>query len=662
MSDVEQIYILENEKNNDYLKKYSFYIPNYQRGYKWSEKNIKDLLNDINSIGNDNKKDHCLHNLTIIEKDGKYEVVDGQQRLTTIFLLLKYLGYEEIYNLDYQIREETRYFIYNKDNEFIRIIGEIKNNEKTKDIFSNLVGKNKIYNKQDIYFICDVLFHMYQWFINPKNNNPQNFENFENLEDKIKNNLQNVYFYKHELTGIKGETVFANLNSGRVPLTDIELIKADLIINISEEKNKSLNNDILLNEIRINIGRLWDEMESFLAQDEVWYWIAANNKSANKLSLLFDLIKIKTFKDYRDILENKKNNKTSNDILDDIKDYYYTIKDWYYDNDMYHLVGVAVNIDISIKDLLPQKTDDGKYKLKSKYELKNKIIQSIIKEISIREHYGKIKLNKNQANKDKYILYEDLSYQNNNSNNKYIEKIMLLLNCLEGYNFNKETKTFNEGFRYRFDLHNKEKWSIEHIFPQKIKNSGDKEKYKKYIKSYLIDLISYLLLDKESNQSQENLKMVLNTLNNEINDKNEIDSIINDINNSNKEYKIDDIINKIKTVIENNNFNNIDDINQTINNIGFIQQIGNLALLPTKANSSLQNDIFEEKRDKLLKKLSKENIFVPPLTLKIFSKNFDGADRTKVYWTPNDFVVYLNYQKAQLEKILNLLKIIKDKK
>ena len=629
MSDENKIYIRD-------LNNYSFYIPNYQRGYKWSEKNIEDLLNDINSIGKDDKKDHCLHNLTIIKKDGKYEVVDGQQRLTTIFLLLKYLGYEKIYNLDYQIREETRYFIYNKDNEFIRIIGEIKNNEKTKDIFSNLVEKNKSYNKQDIYFICDVLFHMHQWFINPKNNNPQNFENFENfesLEDKIKNNLQNVYFYKHELENksiegenknIKGETVFSNLNSGRVPLTDIELIKADLIINISEEKNKSLNNDILLNEIRINIGRLWDEMESFLAQDEVWYWIAANNKSANKLSLLFDLINIKTFKDYKDILENKENNKTSNDILenkennktsndilDDIKDYYYTIKDWYYDNDMYHLVGVAVNIGLLIKDLLPKKTDDSKYKLK------NKIIQSIIKKLKI-----------DDKDSLKKTLYEDLNYNNNKND---IKNIMLLLNCFEGYNFD-EQLSFNEGFRYRFDLHNKEEWSIEHIFPQKATE--------KNCKSYILDLI---FLFKEENKESE-LKTILNELNID-------DNIIND------REKLKEKINEKENI-------DINKINEIINNTQFIdiQSMGNLALLSKNINSSLQNGIFEEKRTILLKKISEENIFVPPLTLKIFSKNFDGADRTKVYWTPNDFGVYLNYQKAQLEKILNLLKIIKDKK
>ncbi|MCZ9839072.1 DUF262 domain-containing protein [Brachyspira hyodysenteriae] len=529
MSDENKIYIRD-------LIKYSFYIPNYQRGYKWSKENIKDLLNDINSIDNDNKKDHCLHNLTIIEKNGKYEVVDGQQRLTTIFLLLKYLGYEEIYNLDYQIREETRNFIYNKLRDVINLIKDIENsenNEKIKAIFTNLIKYNNKYNKQDIYFICDALFCMHQWFT-------------DNTDNKIYDNLQNVYFYKHELTGIKGETVFANLNSGKVPLTDIELIKADLIINISEEKNKSLNNDILLNEIRINIGRLWDEMESFLAQDEVWYWIAANNKSANKLSLLFDLINIKTFSDYKkcikennktsnDILENKENNKTSNDILDDIKDYYYTIKDWYYDNDMYHLVGIAVNIGLSINSLFEIEED-------SKDKLKKKIIQSIIKKLKI-----------DDKDSLKKTLYEDLNYNNNKND---IKNIMLLLNCFEGYNFD-EQLSFNKGFRYRFDLHNKEEWSIEHIFPQKIKNSGDKEKYEKYIKSYLIDLISYLLLDKESNQSQENLKMVLNTLNNEIDDKSKIniDNIIDEINNFNKKYDINDIINKIKTVIENNNFN-----------------------------------------------------------------------------------------------------------
>ena len=567
-----------------------------------------------------------MYNLTVKSRDKiNYEVVDGQQRLTTIYLLLKYLEIkeEETYNLYYQIREKTKDFI---DSKLKEVIINIKNNHyEIEKIFSDLVKYNNNYNKQDIYFICNALYCMHQWFTN-------------NTDNKIYDKLKNVYFYKHELTGIKGETVFANLNSGRVPLTDIELIKADLIINISEEKNKSLKNDILLNEIRINIGRLWDEMESFLAQDEVWYWIAANNKSANKLSLLFDLINIKTFKDYKDILENKENNKTSNDILNKIKDYYYTIKDWYYDNDMYHLVGIAVNIGKSIKDLLPEKTDNGKYKLKNKKELKNKIIQSIIDNLSL-------KIDDNDSLKIRETLYEDLNYNNNKND---IKNIMLLLNCFEGYNFNKETKTFNEGFRYRFDLHNKEKWSIEHIFPQ----NATKENYK----SYILDLIC---LFEENKEELKNICGILGIVNNN-----------NNNNNENIEELKNLIIEKLKKTIDEKkenddekeyiDINKINEINKISNNIVFdIQKIGNLALLSKNINSSLQNYIFEEKRTILLKKISEENIFVPPLTLKIFSKNFDEADRTKAYWTPNDFEAYLKYQKAQLKEII---KLIEDKK
>ena len=637
MIDENKIYILENEKNKDYLKNYSFYIPNYQRGYKWSKENIEDLLNDINSIGKDGKAEHCLHNLTIInnEDKGQYEVVDGQQRLTTIYLLLNYLNSEEIYNLDYQIREETKHFINKKLKE---IIEKIHNDNSSIDIFNSVkeeeidikkedgTDEESSYNKQDIYFICDALFCMHQWF-NPKNNNHQNFENSENLEEKIKNNLKNVYFYKHEITGIKGETVFANLNSGKVALTDIELIKADLIINISEnieKENKEKNNDVLLNEIRSNIGRLWDEMESFLAQDEVWHWIAANNKSANKLSLLFNLIGIEFFKDY----ENKKNNKTSNDILDEIKDYYYTIKDWYYDNDMYHLVGIAINIDIKIDKLFEIKENIAK----NKCELKSEIIQSIINKLSLKiddnDSIKSIKIGETQ--------YEDLNYQNR----KYIEKIMLLLNCLEGYNFN--NKTFNKGFRYRFDLHNKENWSIEHIFPQ----NATKENYK----SYILDLI---FLFKEENKKEENKK--------EENKKEELKKICGILgivnNNENIEELKKLIIEKLREFINENKDIDINKIKEISDNMQFmdIQSIGNLALLSKNINSSLKNDIFEEKRNKLLKKLSEENIFIPPLTLKIFSKNFDGAERTKAYWTPTDFNAYINYQEKQLKKIFKII-------
>ena len=194
-------------------------------------------------------------------------------------MILKYLG-KEYYSLSYKIRQNTEDFFNNEINDIIKNLKDNKY-KKELELFNDMKNKNNNYDKQDIYYICRALFTIYNWF--NKNYKDKPIEAF--IEK-----LESVYFYKHEIkTNIKGETMFSNLNSGRVPLTDIELIKADLIINISKIETKGNENEILINEKRSNIGRLWDEMESWLAQDEVWYWIAPKNNSVNKLSLLFDL-------------------------------------------------------------------------------------------------------------------------------------------------------------------------------------------------------------------------------------------------------------------------------------------------------------------------------------------------------------------------------------
>ncbi|WP_288519511.1 DUF262 domain-containing protein [uncultured Brachyspira sp.] len=250
------------EENKIFVKKENIkksIIPNYQRGYKWEISNVEDLLNDINDINNIDKNEHCLHNLTIIENENKWEIVDGQQRLTTIFLILKYLN-KECYSLSYKIRQNTEDFFNNEINDIIKNLKDNKY-KKELELFNDMKNKNNNYNKQDIYYICRALFTIYNWF--NKNYKDKPIEAF--IEK-----LESVYFYKHEIkTNIKGETIFSNLNSGRVPLTYIELIKADLIINISKLETKGNENEILINEKRSNIGRLWDEMESWLAQDEV---------------------------------------------------------------------------------------------------------------------------------------------------------------------------------------------------------------------------------------------------------------------------------------------------------------------------------------------------------------------------------------------------------
>lgn len=586
-------------------EKWNFIIPNYQRGYKWSEKNVNALLDDINSIGKNNEKKHCLHNLTVIKKENNteyIEVIDGQQRLTTIFLIFNYLKCKEKklkinYTLDYKIRWETKHFLDNKLNDVIKKI--IKEEYKeTKDLFEEIkntkitnIDDKSTYNKQDIYFICNVLFFINKWF----NDNPNN---------NIINNFDKTYFYEHDLTAreIKGETIFANLNSGKIDLTDIELIKADLIINISKQKSEN-NNDVLINEIRSNIGRLWDEMEIWLGQDKVWFWIINNSKNyTNKLHLLFELL-LGEKEDMYDIYKKQLEKMSYEDILEKIKYYYYTIKNWYYDNDFYHLVGIAIGIGIKLKDIIEL----------SKDKTKNKFIEKLIEEI-------KSKINIYTWHKKIYVgdyYYNDLNY---NDTKDSINQIFLLLNALEGFS----NRHFNDSFRYRFDLHHKQKWSIEHILPQNPK--------KKNIEYCLKDLILYLI-----NMDKKEYKNNIYNIQNE--------NIKNLIEECRKEKEIDE--QKINDFITSNN--DYESIKKEINNLGFIHSIGNLVLLNTNINSSLSNMIFKDKRDVLIKKITNEGAFIPPLTLKIFSKNFDEADREKEYWTHNDFEKYIEYQENKLK-------------
>ena len=76
-----------------------FYIPSYQRGYRWTEKQVKALLTDIWDFRNSNPKTdefYCLQPIVVAKEininKGPWELIDGQQRLTTIYIILSYFN------------------------------------------------------------------------------------------------------------------------------------------------------------------------------------------------------------------------------------------------------------------------------------------------------------------------------------------------------------------------------------------------------------------------------------------------------------------------------------------------------------------------------------------------------------------------------------------
>ena len=113
----------------DILSKDTYVIPIYQRNYEWDRLQIARLIEDINSIGNDEQ--YYLGTLvTFRRNDGSYELVDGQQRHTTLNLIKAVLGERDKFNLDFQARTECRLFF----KELSEDIDRISYNEKTQNL------------------------------------------------------------------------------------------------------------------------------------------------------------------------------------------------------------------------------------------------------------------------------------------------------------------------------------------------------------------------------------------------------------------------------------------------------------------------------------------------------------------------------------------------
>ena len=67
-----------------------FYVPSYQRGYRWGKTEVERLLDDVYST--EGKRNYCLQPVVVRKTGDRYELIDGQQRLTTIFLIYKYMN------------------------------------------------------------------------------------------------------------------------------------------------------------------------------------------------------------------------------------------------------------------------------------------------------------------------------------------------------------------------------------------------------------------------------------------------------------------------------------------------------------------------------------------------------------------------------------------
>lgn len=248
-----------------------FIIPKYQRGYKWTETHIKDLLDDLDDFfkeSNDDNMDsfYCLQPLCVRQGIGKTEtikgitlnseskindilnqvksyfnenriwrVIDGQQRLTTIFLILSYLNINNKYSIEYESRDKSAIYL------------------------NDINTKHDDDNNIDFYHINVVYKTIKKWFENKDDENKEKF-----IRKFIRNLLTRTKFiwYECDCSNESDEIeIFTRLNIGKIGLTNAELIKA-IFLNI-----KNLEGDELLQK---KIAQEWDDIEKSLQNNEFW--------------------------------------------------------------------------------------------------------------------------------------------------------------------------------------------------------------------------------------------------------------------------------------------------------------------------------------------------------------------------------------------------------
>jgi len=432
-------------------KKINFNVPAYQRGYRWNKLNVTDLLDDLLEFMQDGSsgKFYCLQPL-VVKKIGenRYNVIDGQQRLTTIFIILKYLenllkeenGIDEIYTLGYETRKDS------------------------KDFLQNIASKTQDESNQNMDYFC--MYQAYEaiksWFENK--NASELLEIFTNSKD----DKYHIEFIWYEVEDNEDEVkIFARLNSGKIPLTNAELIKA-LFLNVRNLKTRSAPKECSENEIitkQIEISKEWDEIE-YTLQDDDFFKFLTKNDYPTRIELLFEILsgvkntELDRYAIYRHFSDMAKEGDLSH-IWTDIKKIFLTFKFWFKDTEYYHLVGFLVVSGISnIKEIY------GKAKDETKSDF-NIFLKKKIKE--------KIKI-------------EDIDRFDYEKNRKDIENILLFFNIATILN----NKSSN--IRFSFSEFSTKRWSLEHIHAQNDKGLKDKkaqdvwlENMKKYIKEDAIE-------------------------------------------------------------------------------------------------------------------------------------------------------------------------------
>lgn len=538
--------------------------------------------------------------------------MDGQQRLTTLTVILSYLNEYELINekLQYNVRKETEEFL----KEYFFKPNELKNIQNWEQFLENTSIKGKDYDYQDVFYLFNAYKAIQTWF-----------ETYPNsvtaMKDKI---LNHVKLIVNLPKNIEEQELFENLNRKRVPLDGADLIRALIITRVAKKKigdiDDSIKQNVLINERRVKIGLMLDRINHWWADENkknYFHQFTKESKVPDEESISFNdvtypinhLYKLYVLAYGEGVLDMEFFEKKviEDGFLDELQLLQRTMDNWCNDKELYHLIlftsiyareKIKEEPVLSFKELLHQ--------WKKLY--RKDFIRFLKKRIASTEVFNDL-INQTERCKEEN---EKTAFLENWYDNKLIT-VSVLLDIISILSSNNTCLPARHFKAYKEDL--------EHIFPQTPVGDRIKDKIKQtqILKEY-IDIINQSLSEEE--------KININDC---------------DIDWENQNWK-DDI--KFR-------------INNRIEKVIPVNSLGNMCVLHESVNRGYGNDFFLEKRIDIMRK-SQEGFFIRPHVYDAFNKIFlerhDESIDMKMMnrWDRSDILARREYIIKRISNFLNI--------
>ena len=621
----------------------NYFIPSYQRGYRWGKRQVQDLLEDLYKFATDNNKTegafYCLQPVVVKKCDEKtisdnnlfselddnvwYEVIDGQQRLTSLYILFKYLINKS--RID-DMKEEYGKNLFQIAYQTLGISKAVLENPEIPDNSS-----------PNSFYITDAYKNIAEWFESlPTNKSIPQVKKIRDMfldllvSDKNSNNsfgyVQVIWYESTDPDPIK---IFTRLNIGKIPLRNAELIKALFL---------QKRDDTELSEIQqIQIAKEWDQIEATLQDKRIWAFLNENipdmpahiefifnvifnvegKEEKKKLGENQECLSLKpkdreawikkkfedkygtddyaTFRFFSERFE-KADRDTIKKQWDTVREYYETFNEWYNNPLWYHYIGFLIYCKEPIINIYEQ------YQGKTKRDFVSSLISLIQDKLKVTLTVsGDIEKNGTP------VVYD-------NKTKECLKQLLVLYNIEYIVQKNKDNDISYVVFP--FDLFKIEKWDIEHVDSFTTNPLTDKAQQKEWLKTAIEDLdeigINYKTVAKITDLERT--------------------AITNFIEGTGTQATFDEIKLIVSKLAD-------EDLTAEESSKDAKNSIGNLTLLNADINRSYGNSIFPSKRKKISER-DAEGRFIPICTKNVFLKNFADGGSGTIAWKISDMENY----------------------